>query len=58
MSLKEVLTQLQETLRFDSFEIRVRRQRVLEDILKESRKRKFHPLKRVTVCVNIIIKPM
>ena len=48
-SLRDVVMNLQSNLKADIYEFQVRRGRVLEDLLKETRRMQFHPHKRVTV---------
>lgn len=48
-TLKEVLRQLQSFLKSENYEFQIRRGRVLEDLLKETKKRSFSPMKRVKV---------
>ena len=48
-SLGEVITHLQKFLKLEIFEFQVRREHILEDLLQETRKISFHPLKRVKV---------
>lgn len=43
------MTHLQQFLKLEMFEFHVRREHVLQDLLQETRKIRFHPLKRVQV---------
>ena len=54
-TLKEVLRQLQSFLKSENYEFQIRRGRVLEDLLKETKKRSFSPMKRVKVrhCIGM-----
>lgn len=53
-TLKEVLRQLQSFLKSENYEFQIRRGRVLEDLLKETKKRSFSPVKRVKVSHCIV----
>ena len=48
-SLEEVITHLEQFLKPELQEFQVRREHVLNDLLIETKKTWFHPLKRVTV---------
>ena len=50
--LVDTIAQLAKQLCPDTYEFNVRRDHVLEDLLKETTKRAFHPLKRVKVCIG------
>lgn len=48
-SLQEVLDHLQQFLKTEIVEFQVRREFILSDLLNETKKAKFHPMKRVQV---------
>ena len=48
-SLTDVLTSLRASLKTDWFEFQIRRDRVLEDLLKDTKKLSFDPLKQIRV---------
>ena len=55
VSLKDVVMHMQQYLKPERYEFHIRRGRVLDDLLKETRKLAFHPLKRVQVSLPIDI---
>ena len=54
-TLGDVVKMLEQSLKPKYYEVQVRRDHVLDDILKEARKKGFQPFKRIKVLSNQIL---